>query len=804
MVNRAEVLSNRRFKSMFSGQTETSKANTAKKLRDSILGSQFRIQAGFGFLGFLLGRAVILGYLNPFSMAYLAVSMLQEVNVAVAGAGILLGIATVAQKEILLKYLFSALLFIVGYVCVHHIKSNKKVTVALTAAVSNLIAGYFVFYIKDYFLYDLMMIIIESVLIFILVFIYDRSVPALKSIRSRRVLSSEEVVSFSILFAFCFVGAEFTFYGLSVKNISVILLIMLFSYLGSAGNGTAVGLIMGIVQALSGGILPSAIGVYGLCGLMCGIMKNLGRWACPLGFILSNALMTFYINGSTEVLIKFYEILTASVLFLFLPQSLIKRFSGYKTVFAGEYSEDQAFNRRVKEHTMEKLGELSDVFKSLSETLKDSVPVNDYFSQNDAAQVIEQVAGKSCTGCGMYNNCWKRDFYKSYQYFFNLLAAVESGQELSKRNIPQSFKERCLKSDEIAYHIRHYFDLYRNSIKWKKKINESRLLVCEQLKGVSSVVSDLAVKINMDVDFDREMEEMIMVGLDTEAIPVKDVIVAKSGDRLDVDIRIEGCGGKRDCIKRVIPIVNRITGRQFVKREMACDIRQNSICSVKLKEAQRFQVATGIAKTNKSGMVSGDNCSFIELKDGKFLLALSDGMGTGPKAAVESSTTITLLEKFLYAGFDKDVAVKTINSMLLMKSSEESYSTIDMTVINQYNGEVEFVKVGAVSTFIKHEDGVQIIRAGSLPVGILSHIDMELVRKKLTDGDFVIMVTDGILDSNKEVVDKEKWLAGLIAEINTRNPQKMAEEITRHCLELNGGCAPDDMTVMVAKIWESM
>jgi stage II sporulation protein E len=179
-------------------------------------------------------------------------------------------------------------------------------------------------------------------------------------------------------------------------------------------------------------------------------------------------------------------------------------------------------------------------------------------------------------------------------------------------------------------------------------------------------------------------------------------------------------------------------------------------------------------------------------------------MGTGPKAALESNTTITLLEKFLYAGFDKDVALKAINSMMLLRSNDETYSTIDMTVINQYTGEVEFVKVGAVSTFIKHEDGVQVIRTGTLPVGILSDIDMELVKKKLKDGDFVIMVTDGVLDCNRDIVDKEKWLADMIMNINTRNPQKLAEDILKGCLEVNGGVAPDDMTVMAAKIWETM
>jgi len=150
------------------------------------------------------------------------------------------------------------------------------------------------------------------------------------------------------------------------------------------------------------------------------------------------------------------------------------------------------------------------------------------------------------------------------------------------------------------------------------------------------------------------------------------------------------------------------------------------------------------------------------------------------------------------------VALKAINSLMLLKSNDETYSTVDMTVINQYNGEVEFIKVGAVSTFIKNEEGVQIIKTGTLPVGILSRIDVELVRNKLKDGDFVVMVTDGVLDCNREIVDKEKWLAELIRDVETRNPQRLAEEILQSCLQANGGEAPDDMTVMAAKVWEAM
>jgi stage II sporulation protein E len=787
-----------------SNQSVRNKRSRIKSIIDFFMNTNFRLYMILSTFALLLGRAVILDFLNPFCTAFLAAAMVQELNLFIIWTSILLGVLSVGDKGIVLKYLISAFVLIIPYTATRKMKENRKLVLSAAAALINFGAGYFIFYIQNYYLYDLLMMIIESFLVAILIYIYDRSIPIIKNFKNRRLLSSEEAIAAAVMAAFCFVGTEISVAGFSVKNIVIIFIIMIFAYLGNVGTGAAVGIIMGIVQALSGSILPSAIGVYGLCALMCGILKNIGRFGCPLGFIISNALMTFYINGSTEVLIRFYEIFIASLLFVCIPQSWMKRLSGYKLSIAGEYLKERSYSMRVKELTIERLSELAGVYKSLADTLKGTVQDSGYFSHFEAAQIIDQVAEKTCSGCGMANSCWKRDFYKSYQYLFNLLTAIENGGKPKKDDCYKGFKERCLKPEQIVEDLRYYYDIYKNGLGWKKKINESRLLVSDQLKEVSAVVSDLALRIDLDVDFDRDMEELIMVGLDNEAVRVKDVIVAKMGNVLDVDIKVDNCGGKRECIRNIIPAVNRITGKKFNKKDMACDIIHGSICSIKLKEAHRYQIATGIARMNKSGAISGDNYSFLELKDGKFMLLLSDGMGTGPKAALESSTTITLLEKFLYAGFDKDVAIKAINSMMLLKSNDETYSTVDMTVINQYNGEVEFIKVGAVSTFIKNEEGVQIIKASTLPVGILDRIDVELVKNRLKDGDFVVMVTDGVLDCNKDIVNKEKWLAELIMDIETRNPQRLAEEILQSCLKANNEVAPDDMTVIAAKVWETM
>ncbi len=804
MVDRTEVFPYRRLKKAFVGQAEKSRVDKLSMLKALITGNQLKINSVLGLVGFLLGRAVVLDFMSPFGLAFLSVVVLHEMNMALVAVSVLLGVLSIGSSELLLKYIIATVVFIIIYVATGRIKLEKKALVASVAAISNIAAGYFVFYIKNYFMYDLLMVIIESALIGVFIYVYDSAIPVIRNMHKRRILSSEEIVSLAILAAFCFVGADISILGFSIKNICIILMVMIFSYASSAGTGAALGIILGIIQALSGAIIPSAIGVYGLCGMLCGILKGMGKLGCPLGFIFGNALMTFYINGSTEVLIRFYEILAASVVFMVIPNSVMKSVLPIKSALGIGELKDKSSNKRLKEHTKEKLKEISEVFNELSVTLKESVSSSDYFSQLDAAGILDQVVSSHCTSCGMCGNCWKRNFYKSYQHVFNILSTIESDGNVNIKKMAEGMKDRCIKPEELVTSVKHHYDLYRNSLNWKKKINESRLVVCDQLKEVSSVVSNLALQVNMDVCFDRDIEEVILVALDNAGIRVEDVVVAHSGSLMEIDIKVPACGGRRECIKDIIPIVNSSTGKKFSKSHTVCSLSQDNVCSIKLREAQKFQVATGMAKANKCGTVSGDNYSFTELKDGKFMLALSDGMGSGPKADFESYTTIRLLEKFLYAGFDKDVAVKTINSLLLMKSNEESYTTIDMTVINQYNGEVEFVKVGAVSTFIKREDRVDIIKVGSLPVGILNSIDMEFVRRKLSDGEYVIMVSDGLLEINKADLNKEQWLAEIIEGIKTRNPQKMADDILQKCLDCNGGYADDDMTVMVAKLWETI
>ena len=216
-------------------------------------------------------------------------------------------------------------------------------------------------------------------------------------------------------------------------------------------------------------------------------------------------------------------------------------------------------------------------------------------------------------------------------------------------------------------------------------------------------------------------------------------------------------------------------------------------------EKSKFKILTGMARTVKD-TISGDNFSQIKLETGDFMMALSDGMGTGKKASDESETVLGLLEQLIESGFKAETAIKLINSSMVLKADNQMFSTLDMCLINLFTGICEFVKIGAATTFIKRENWVETISSTTIPMGMLGKVDYDGVVKKLYEGDIIIMVTDGVLDSIKED-DKEKIMKEKIMNIKSSNPQEIANRILDYSLVESGYLPKDDMTILTAGIW---
>lgn len=203
------------------------------------------------------------------------------------------------------------------------------------------------------------------------------------------------------------------------------------------------------------------------------------------------------------------------------------------------------------------------------------------------------------------------------------------------------------------------------------------------------------------------------------------------------------------------------------------------------------------------GIISGDSYTTMELGTGKYAMAISDGMGNGERAHEESVETLRLLQQILQTGIPEKVAIKSINSILSLRSTDEMFATLDLAVINLHNAAVQFLKIGSTPSFIKRGDKMIKVEASNLPMGIIQEFDVDIVKEQLMEDDLLIMMSDGIFEGPKHVENVDYWLKRKIREMKTVDPQEVADLLLEEVVRTRSGEIADDMTVMVAKMMKN-
>jgi stage II sporulation protein E len=223
---------------------------------------------------------------------------------------------------------------------------------------------------------------------------------------------------------------------------------------------------------------------------------------------------------------------------------------------------------------------------------------------------------------------------------------------------------------------------------------------------------------------------------------------------------------------------------------------------VAIYEDTQYYALQGIASEKKNGSsVNGDNVAFFAMDDGNYHICVSDGMGSGARAKQESEMVVDLLQKFIEAGFRKETAIKLMNSAMVLQGENDIFSTLDYAQIDMYTGELELIKIGGAATFIKRGVEVECIDVGTLPAGADVRMEVESIKRPLQNGDFLVMVTDGVIEY-LHVRNPKETLADIISGIHTENAGVLAERILEQVLFRTGGYAMDDMTILVTGIWE--
>ena len=753
---------------------------------------------------FLLARAEIAGGLMPFGFAFYAgAGRLVQGRLALAAA-ILLGMLTNSTPEQIYVTGAGMLLFTVLSIPLKGPGSRMNFKLACISFVCILVPQVILAGLQGFLMYDVLKALFSSFVVFLLYFIFRNTVSLLSGSTVKSLLTSEETISVAATAALALSGVgSLALLGFSIKNILCIVLILFLSYRCGPGVGAASGAAIGLIVSMSGTATPVSIATYAFCGLLSGIFGNLGKVGSGFGFIMGNTILAIYLGGGALVYLK--EILLAVLLFLVTPRKFIDMLAGPFRKLGDLMGEKRGYSKRIRDITVERLDKFSKAFKDLAKTFGEISQTRVVTEKQDISVLFDRVADRICRDCSLCLHCWDRNFYNTYQVMFKIVEVLEDKGRISENDIPSYFLERCERINDFVDAVNNMYELFKVDMVWKSRIGESRSLISQQFDGLSNIISGLAAEINTEVNFAGSIEDRIYADLSIAEIKTKEVVAWENRwGKYEVNILYGGCGGAKNCISTIEKVVSAAVGRKMARSHEECVTTRDGSCSLSFIEEENLKVTTGIARLPRyDSEISGDSFTFMNAGNGKFVVALSDGMGSGYKASVQSRAAVGMLESFLESGFDKDMAVNLINSILVMKSGDDSYSTMDLSIVDLFSGETEFVKIGAAPAYIKRPDRVEIIKSASIPAGILSNLDAELAHKSVGMGDMLIMVTDGVIDSFTGEENGERLLLKFIQEIESINPQEIADRILAKASGNSGGKPGDDMTVLVAKIWKN-
>ncbi|NLG05864.1 MAG: SpoIIE family protein phosphatase [Clostridia bacterium] len=343
----------------------------------------------------------------------------------------------------------------------------------------------------------------------------------------------------------------------------------------------------------------------------------------------------------------------------------------------------------------------------------------------------------------------------------------------------------------------------RKELLWRSRYMENRVVLAGQLNEMAHIISDVAEELYDVTKFGEQLDEKVKRVFKREGLLVKNIlIVEKKEQKMEVYLTLRVERGNGVATREVSRLLSKVCQKKLIASSDSQNIIHKEYVTLFLEEDVDYKVLSSVYKLTKDGEeISGDNYGITRIGRGREVISLSDGMGSGERAFRESADVIELLEQFLESGFTYESAIQMINTALISRSEEQIIVSLDICDIDLHSGVCSFIKIGAATTFIVRESKVEQLVSTTLPLGIFHHTDYEAVNKKLYDDDYVVMVTDGVLD-HIENETPETVMMEIIKKTKRATPREMARKIMESVITGYHTEIKDDMTVIVFGIWK--
>lgn len=818
---------------VFDEDVELNKENRVKGILKENLSIQNCIIYILAFMVSLVGgQDSMFTNIAPFGFAIIAASIGARIPALLVCIVTLIGTTIKFGGNGLLFYILTLLIFL-AFVLIKRPKEeeerNEKIKVGIQMSLAVFIVQTVKMLFNGFLVYDLAYNIMLSLVTYILYKVFVNALVVFSEAGIKKVFSIEEVMGSALLLAIavnCL--GNLSIFGYSIRNILSILIVLVMGWKNGMLVGATTGITIGTVLGILNGQDPTMLAAYAISGLVAGLLNKLGKIGVIVGFIIGNIILSYVANGNTIEVIKFQEILIAALGLLAVPKAYKLDIS---TIENDEKLLPETTTRTLEENkdTIHKLSKMSDTISQMAKEYEDaaaSIVTDEELELQERAnrEIFEEELFANLEG--KEDNLLYDDLASNNEGILDEIFDIMLKKDvITRKEIVQIFanhnnyimgfstdskEDEYVAQNDIDEVVRAINSSYRISkinFVWKKKLDEKKKTMSTQLNSVSEALSNLANQITTEEqDPYKEEKEEIKTLLKDKEINLKDITIKQEeSGKYIVSLYTGICDSMdgKDCgVKKISRILAKVLQEKMIIQKQKCGLRaDDDTCMYKFTSEDKFGVQVGIAKSKKAdSIISGDTTTQTRLEDGKYLLAISDGMGSGPEARKSSKIAIKMLERLLTSGFNKDTALKLINTTISDNTDEDMYATLDVNILDLYKGEMNFIKNGACPTFIKRRGKVEILKSIALPTGILDNIDLIEYNYELQDGDIIVMCSDGVLDSSKDYLNKELWIQEVLEEIETDDSQRIADILLNEARDNDFGKEKDDMTVIVCKI----
>ncbi len=732
---------------------------------------------------FLLFAMLNSVYPNVFGATSLYIGLLYgATSPPILSLTFLLSFGIFRSYQMLLIGVFQAII-LGGIFCLYRIKNLKpKIEIVF----------YYVIAVLPYVVWgsDLTQNIAYSAIICLFSFISIPAVSVFETIKNRAVPPIFNQIALAIVFCLLGIGGINLFGENTYKAFAVFCLLFIEKCFQKRSLGSAFGIFSLPLAVVKSD--PSYFCVLFLWFAFSKIFTETKTFFSAFGLMAGEALCVFIGLYSNYSAVDALFVAVPALIFCFLPNSLFETIDNYFNLKPDELL-CYGYINRTKATLSNRLYEMSGVFFQMQSSfaeLKECTLSKELIVD----KIAEETKRCVCSSCVFKDRCELKEFpdIETMRKFIDIGIAKN---RITLIDLPRNFTDNCGYPNSIIFEVNRLIGEFCVELKTADDATSGKQIVSSQVEALGKIMKEMAFDLSKALPHDQKSEREVLDFMKKRGLPLSGALIFGEGENTEVSVFASVKVVENN---RFLPTLSRALGAKLVATNITT--YNDNLVAVTHKKSPTLDAVFGVRSVTKSGFSTcGDTHSLIKIDEGRFLVALSDGMGSGTTAERTSSASLSLIESFYRAGLDSDTVLKTVNNVLSLATTD-NFAAVDIGIVNLYESESDFIKIGAPYGFILNEQGVRFIEGSSLPLGIIEELKPSMTTLPIGRDDVIVLLSDGVTDAFGSSCEMIEFLRSS----PIKNPQALSDSIVEQAIALSHGVLRDDMTALCVRLVEKI